>query len=324
MEDKIPEIIEKEFWAKVLDVKRITEGYSHYMYDVKIDKEPWEMIVRFANNFKPNVSLAKEKFVMELARENGIPAPKIHAFHYPEDNKKEGYIIMEKFKGKRLDTIWDSLTKGEKVQVTVEMGSLLKKMHLITFDDFGEIEEGYVDKDVAFEFREMGEKIPHSKFLRPILVSDFKGFARFLSYKHLSPEFVAKFFGYVMSKLDVIDYSGKPVLAHTDFIPGHVFVEKVEGKYEIVGVIDFEFARAASPDFDFIKLHREGFFEDRDLVKALKIGYGEINEEAVIVHRVMRDFGFAWVLLESGDKELSDKILKSIEDRIDQEKRFSG
>jgi len=50
MEDKIKGIIKKEFRAKVLDVERITEGYSHFMYLVKIDKAPGELIIRFSSN----------------------------------------------------------------------------------------------------------------------------------------------------------------------------------------------------------------------------------------------------------------------------------
>jgi len=50
MEDKIPKIIEKEFNASVLEIKKITEGFSHYMYEVKINKEPFTVIIRFSNN----------------------------------------------------------------------------------------------------------------------------------------------------------------------------------------------------------------------------------------------------------------------------------
>mgnify|MGYP001585623034 CR=1 FL=1 len=87
MEEKIKEIIKKEFNADVVEINRITEGYSHYMYLVKFNKEPSEAIIRFSNNAKKDVNLAKEKFVIELLSKNNVPVPKIYSFYWPE--KKE-------------------------------------------------------------------------------------------------------------------------------------------------------------------------------------------------------------------------------------------
>ena len=52
MKDKIKNIIEKEFNAEGVSIKRITEGFSHYMYEVEITKKPFILIVRFSNNTK--------------------------------------------------------------------------------------------------------------------------------------------------------------------------------------------------------------------------------------------------------------------------------
>ena len=39
MEKIIPEIIEKEFKAKTLEIIRINEGFSHYVYSIKFNKK---------------------------------------------------------------------------------------------------------------------------------------------------------------------------------------------------------------------------------------------------------------------------------------------
>ena len=311
MENKIPEIIEKEFNAKVLEIKRITEGYSHYMYLVKIDKEPFEVIVRFSNNKKEDVGLSKEKYIIEILQKNSIPAPKIYAF-------KEEYIILEKFNGIRLDTIWDSLTKQEKIQITREMGKLLSKIHGIKLEKFGKIEnEGKIKADVAFNFRQMGEIIPYNKFLRQWLVDHFEDFARMATYKHISNEFLIKFFVFLINNKDKLEYNGEPTLIHGDYHTGHIFVEKINNEYKITGIIDFEFALSYSPDYDFIKLHRTGFFDDLEIKQALIESYGPVNEKAVEFHRIARDFGFAWAMLESGNKKLSDEKLKELDEKLD-------
>ena len=82
--EKITEIFKMEFGAEVLSVERITDGYSHYMYAVEMDKEPLKSIIRFSNNIKEDVNLGKEKFVIDVLAGKGIPGPKIYAFHFPE------------------------------------------------------------------------------------------------------------------------------------------------------------------------------------------------------------------------------------------------
>ena len=311
MENKIPNLIEKEFNAKVLEIKRISEGYSHYMYLVKIDKEPFEIIIRFSNNSKADVNLGKEKFIIEKLRENSIPAPRIYAFN-------EEYLILERIKGIRLDTIWDSLTKQEKIQITKEIGKLLSKIHNITFERFGRIESGgKIESDEAFKFRDMGEKTKYNLFLREWLIDHLKDFARLVSYQHVSKDFMNKIFAYLMKNLNKLEYSGEPVLIHGDFMTGHLFVEKKDNEHKIVGIIDFEFAQSYAPEYDFIKLHRQGFFDDLEIKQALKEGYGEINEAALEIHRIMRDLGFAWAMLEAGNKKLSDEKLRELEEKID-------
>ncbi len=310
MEDKIKQIIEKEFNANTLEIKRITEGYSHFMYEIKIDKEPKTVIVRFSNNKKEDVCLEKEKYIIEKLRENQIPAPKIHVF-------KEDYMILEKLSGIRLDSIWDSLTKQEKIQVTKEIGILLSKIHSIKLEKFGKIEaKGKIESDEAFEFRAMGEKTKYNLFLREYLKHHFEDLARLVSYEHVSKEFIINLFSYLIKNLDKVKYLGEPTLIHGDFMTGHLFVEKINNEYKIIGIIDFEFASSYSPDYDFIKLHRQGFFEDLELKNALVEGYGKINEQGVEIHRLIRDMGFAWAVLESGNKELSDKKIKELEEKI--------
>jgi len=312
MEDKIKEIIEKEFNAKTLEIKRINEGYSHYMYEVKIDKEPFILIIRFSNNKNEESNLGKEKYVMELLEKNKIPAPKIYVYD------KE-YMIIEKIKGIRLDTLWNSLNKDEKIEITKKMGKLLSQIHSIKLEKFGVIQEGGKIKcDDPFKFRKMGEPIEYNLFLRELFKGGFEDFARLLSYNPPQKSLMIKIFTYLVNNLNKMAYQDPPTLIHGDYFPGHIFVEKENGSYKIVGLIDFEFSNSYAPEFDFIKLHRQGFFEDIKLKAALEEGYGKpIDEKAVEVFRLMRDLGFAWVVLESGNKELSDKTLKDIEKRID-------
>ncbi|MFH1325466.1 MAG: aminoglycoside phosphotransferase family protein [archaeon] len=322
-EERINEIVRKEFDADVLSIKRITEGYSHFMYDIEINKFPFIIIIRFSNSINKRFNLAKEKYVIEILQSNNIPSPKIYAFHYPQENEKEGYMILGKFKGQRLDTIWDFLSKEEKIKITKELGKLLSEIHKIKLPKYGFVGEyGNIITEMSedlFEFRSQGEKTEHSQFLKEFLAEILKDLARVMAFKTVSPEFIKDFMHYLAKNLDKIDSCQEPTLIHGDFMTGHIFVDKIEGEYKIQGLIDFEFALSLSPDYDFIKLHRQGFFEDEELKNALKESYGEINEEAVKVHRIIRDLQFAIVLLESGNKELHEEKISEIWEKIKSE-----
>jgi len=310
MKEKIIKIIKREFNARALKIKRITSGYSHYMYDVKINKEPKELIVRFSNNSKEDVNLGKEKYVIELLQKNKIPAPIIYVY-------KKDYMILQKFKGEKLDLLWDSLSKKEKIQITEKIGKLMKKMHKIKLKKFGVIEEnGKINSDNPFKFRKMGSQTNYNLFLREWLRQIFEDFARLLSYPHVPKEFMSDIFLYLTKNLKHLKYQGKPTFTHGDFLPGHIFVKKINNNYKIEGIIDFEFAISSCPEYDFIKMHRKGFFDDKNLKKALKKGYGKIDEKAVEVFRVMRDLGFAWAVLESGNKKLSNKTIRILNNKL--------
>ena len=322
MENKIPKIIKREFGAEVLEIKRITEGFSHYMYEVKIDKEPKVCIIRFSGNTEKNNSLKKEKYVMGLLRGKGVPVPRIYAFHYPEENKKEGYMILEKFKHIRLDTIWDALSKQEKIQITKELGKLLSNIHEIKLEKFGKVQEdGNIKSDSNFKFRKQGEvTLNYSPCLRELLINFGKDFGKLMSFKNVDPTFVSKVMHYIAKNVGEVDYTGEPTLIHGDYMTGHIFVEKTPAGYKIKGLIDFEFVSSDDPLYDFIKLDRQGFLDDPDLKNALEKSYGKINEKKIKIYTLTRDIGFATVLIEAGENELAEKILRKIERIVNDQK----
>lgn len=306
MENKIKEIFRKEFNSEVIEIKKIKGGFSHTMFEVIIDKEPRCLVIRFANNSSETFNLGKEKFVMDLLIKKNIPVPKIYSF-------SKDYIIMEKLKGGNLEKIWNYLSNEKKLNLVKEIGILMRKIHDIKFDKFGPIKDnGKIMEYISdFDFKNAGEKIDYSKFLRTFVFGLSNEFAKFLSYKDISPKFFLKLIEFLVFNIKSIDYQNKPVLIHGDFAPGHIFVEKND-KCRIEGIVDFEFAAAFSPEYDFIKLHRFGLFNDPDLKKALIDGYGNIDEQAVKIYRIFRDFQFAVVLFESGNKKKALEIIGDI------------
>ena len=83
MDNKISKIIREHFDANIISITKITEGYSHFMYDVEIDKEPHSVIVRFSNNTDKKFSIKKEKYIMDLLLKNKISiVPKVFGYKF--------------------------------------------------------------------------------------------------------------------------------------------------------------------------------------------------------------------------------------------------
>ena len=320
MKSRIREIFKKEFNSKVLSISKIKEGYSHDMYEVKTNKRPYIGIIRFPINLNPNISLGKEAYVIKLLNKNNIPVPKIYAYNNPKE-EKDGYLILEKIEGKSLNSIWKNLSELDKIDITTKIGKLLFDMHKIKLKTFGFIrEDGTTDTGKwVFKFKYESKK----EILKPspYLIRNMKDLgwdiSILISYKILEPRFFSRLIYYITKNLNKLDYKGKPTFVHNDLNLDHIFVVKKNNKYEINKIIDFELANSSCPEYDFIKLHRLGFFDNKNLKKALEKGYGrKINEEVLRLNRLLRDIAFATALLQSGNRELFPKIIKGIKREI--------
>lgn len=318
MIDKIKQIVKEEFDADVIEAKSTSGGYSHNMFDVRITKEPFNFILRFSNvSENKDRDLRKEIYVYEQMKKAGIPVPKILLFRKTEGENVPDYAIIQKLPGKRLDILWDSLSLNEKKQLLIKIGKLMKTIHSIKLEKFGRLNgDGSIEESLGFKFKGDDPSARYSSFLRNLYTDNFKDFGRLLSFEEIDPGFALRFFQYILKHKKTIDYQDKPTLIHGDMILGHLFVDRIDGEYQIVGLIDVEFADPSSPEYDFIKLHRQGFFDDVDLKNALIQGYGPINIKAVEVHRIMRDVAFAQVLMFSGGVDKAIEVIKSVDEKI--------
>ncbi len=62
--NKLKSILKRHFPKnKVLEITRITEGYSHYMYDCRLDNK--NVILRISFNRKEEVNIHKEEWMIK-------------------------------------------------------------------------------------------------------------------------------------------------------------------------------------------------------------------------------------------------------------------
>jgi aminoglycoside phosphotransferase (APT) family kinase protein len=318
-QEQIEQVLLKNLDVKILDIRRITEGYTHYMYDCKCELTHGEIkhyILRISYNRKEDTDLAKELAVMELYSKHGVPTPIVYASDVERKDFEFDYAIIQKFEGVPLASILESLSPVEKKNIAEKIGQLLKKIHSISMDDYGDFTKHGLKKREEFTFRKLeGAPIMHS-WTRTLLKGAFEDLSGLVTLDLITVEQSHQLMTYLYSCKELIK-DAKPVLIHGDFHADHILMQKIEGEWEITGIVDFEFAASMAIEYDFIKLHRSGLLEDKSFREGLFEGYGEENihtkfDELVQFYRVLRDLGFAFHLAKAGDKETYNKVMDKV------------
>ncbi len=325
-EEQIRGIIKKHFsnW-EIKDIKRINEGYTHYMYECvcEIKNKVINFILRIGFN-KKDFSIAKELWVMKKYSEIGILAPKVYGSDVSRTEFPFDYVIMEKINGECLGKIWNNLNKKDKAEIAFLMGKLLAKLHSIRLDKFGRIDENGIIEEEEFSFRKIPNAPLEPEWTTKLLSDTLKDFASIISFKLLTPKQSSDILHYLHSNIYLTE-NAEPVLIHSDFHLDHIFVIKENGEWKITGICDFEFASSSAKEFDFVKIHRLGLLNDENFKKMLLKGYGieKLHKEfdkVVKLYRIARDIGFAKYTARRGDMEITSKTISNILDLIRESK----
>lgn len=314
---QIQQILKKHFpSAKVKSVSRINEGYSHFMYDCTLDKAPKEVIVRAGYNKKDDMNITKELWVMEQYHKKGVPIPKVYASDVNRVKFPFDYLVMEKLKGVSVEKLWPKLSREEKKRMMFKLGQFMAKLHTVSCKNFGSVTAKGVKVEEDFAFRQASKAPPKDEWVHKVMNDAFVDLAGVIAYSFLTPEQSSKIIHYIHSQTHLVK-NAEPVLIHNDFNLPHVFVERKDTDWKITGICDFEFASASAREFDFVKLHRAGFFADKELKNALLDGYGrkKLNpktDEVVELYRVVRDIGFARYVAKAGNIDTAKKAIENI------------
>jgi len=314
--EQIEQIFYKHLDAKVLDAKRITEGYTHYMYDCECELPSGEkkhFVLRISYNRKEDSDLAKELAVMEVYSKKDIPTPYVYASDVERKTFEFDYAIIEKFEGVPLTKILENLSNDEKKRIAKKVGELLNKIHSITMEDFGDFTKNGLKKEEEFSFRKFEDAPVIHSWTRRLLKDSFIDLSGLMTLKLISLEQQYNLMKYIYAHVDLLN-GAKSVLIHGDFHADHILVKKVDNEWTITGIVDFEFAASRATEYDFIKLHRVGLLDDKDFREGLLEGYGKDNigphfDELIKFYRVLRDVGFAYHLAKAGDKETFKKVM---------------
>ena len=320
---QIEQILLKHLDVRILDVKRITEGFSHYMYDCtcEFDGKTKNFIVRISYNMNEDVEMGKELLAIETYAKKGIPVPEVYAFDIQKTLFDFDYMIIEKFAGTPLKSLLDTLSSSDKKKIAKQVGELVRMIHSISTEHFGKFTRHGVKKDDEFSFRKLEGAPEIHSWTRNLLKDTFIDLSGLVTIDAITVEESHKIMNYLYTSKGMVR-DAKSVLVHGDFHPDHILVRHEDGEYVISGIVDFEFVSSRAPEYDFIKLHRMDLWNDNTFMEAFFEGYGLENvhprfHELVQFYRTLRDIGFAYHLAKAGNKEMYEKVMTNVWKVID-------
>ena len=208
-----------------------------------------------------------------------VPVPEI--IRIENDAKYIGYrfIIMTFVEGDPLEEIWKKITVDERTQIIVDFANIVRNLHSLKFDMFGDIEEYSCPR----RFYSM----------KSLLKANTRRYARMLGASKLLPiKLVTLTQNFIENNLDKTKFLAEPYLVHSDLHPKNVIVIK-QDTWKINAILDFEWSYAADPIIDLFDIEKDWML-DSDLVKVFFDTYS-LNKK-----------------LNLDDYRLEEKILKMI------------
>jgi Ser/Thr protein kinase RdoA (MazF antagonist) len=257
---------------------------------------------------KKGSPLAKEAYAMSVLAGLGFAVPKV--FVSSDTLLQEfNFLVMEKCTGSSFASLLPSMTLTEMEEAGRLIGVFMHEMHAsVSLASFGEFED--------FNFAENSWRFSDA-WVGKIVSEGFLYLADCVAENAMSTADVVTVVNYLCANKGVIANSS-PTFIHGDVFPEHIFFERSSNNVlKISGFIDFGYASAKPFEYDFIKLHRSGMFENGAFMKGLKAGYGPALEEPtfldrVFFYRVVRDVGFSFFLLKNGAPEVAKSLVSAL------------
>ena len=228
----------------------------HLVYRVHIDnKEP----IIFKLYYKTN-RRSREIASLNLLENSNVKCPKI--IEYGDLENGEEWLLMEYIEGELFDNIIDKVPKSVQLNLFEQLGEELGKVHAFkTFDFFGEWDEN-------------GKSIRSIKtFLESFVANMEDDIKTLLSQDIEDKEILSIGIDKIRDGYDLLNINITPRLLHSDFDGRNVLVNKVNDKYIISGVVDFEGSCPGNPEQNFASLYYRYFLGNKDYERAFLQGY---------------------------------------------------
>lgn len=259
--------------------------------------------------------MEKEGKLLEFFfKHNSLKVPVPELIHIENNVELIGYrfIIYRFVDGQVLWNVWRDLSQLERIPIMKELGKLVRDIHSVKYDWFGELEN-------------IENVSKHSTYKESILDWIQELLEKISEQKPIPIELAERAQKYIQNNIDKITYKPKPTLVHNDIHQANLIVKKnKQGVFKIQALVDWEWACSTSA-LDDVFWIKDMVLEDKELEKAFFLEYFQGNRDNIddfVLERKIFDIGIAldtaayiWPNHSPTDDEVN-KVKRSIEDNI--------
>lgn len=233
--------------ASITGMDAASGGIVNTNLKVRFLDESGDRIVTLRYWQRDSAQARKEIALLRLVRSR-VPTPKVLAFGDADPSFGLPYAILEWIEGERFDLVAPRL--GEEALRTLgrSVGAVLAGIHSFAFDRQGFFGES-LRVAAAIDFGRDGVL----QWLRMRMLRERGG-------ERLGPELAADLLGFIERKGDLLnsEWARRAHLTHADLNGSNILVSRAEdgASWTVAAILDWEFAFAGGPAFDFGNLLR--------------------------------------------------------------------
>lgn len=203
----------------------------------------------------------KTKLLLDLVHKQGVPVPQvIHADNTTRELEGitvSGMLILERLPGKSLDVIWESLGMEQKRDFTIIFAQMLKKIHKVEFEKFGDLDPENAENG----FRTWQDYI---------LGTTQRAYDKLISQNVMDVDLLHQAVDFIQDNLSLWAYTGPSRLIHNDIWRANFF--RSANEYYL---LDWEWSFRGDPFYDFLWIESEMFRDEpQELIDLFYEKYG--------------------------------------------------
>lgn len=242
-------------------------GLANTSLDVTLDAYPWRVLLRLYQ--RAPAEAWKEHAIAQLVDARRVPTPRF--LHFAEANDVTGhpYAVLEWIDGRPLEAVAAGVDDDTLNRIALRVGAVLARIHAICFEQAGFFDR-HLEVPTPFDLGRDGLVA----YLQHCLVDGLGG-------ERLGRPLTARVMRFADREGRALDaWSSRPCLVHADFNGSNILVCQSElAEWEVGAVLDWEYAFAGTPGFDFGNLLRPPLGRRDGFAEALADGYRDAGGE---------------------------------------------
>ncbi len=280
--------------------------------EIRLDTEGWVNPCFFVNDqyvFRFNArdphlpKYNREKIIFDLLNNSKVPVPQKVILDTSKREIEYDVLISKMLKGENLESKWNNLEDSLKTTLATKAGSILKKLHSIHFEFFGEIpNKGPLPQTSSW-----------SNYLKAKLQFHLD---EALELGLIGSDIESKFNDVLSTNTHLLDQVKVASLIHVDFHFGNLLFSNDE----ITGVVDFEWALAGDPLYDLARW-RTGDEDYPGSQEAFFKGYGlqdftQDEKQRMKIYQMIKNLELCSVAKLHFTEKESEDFLKTTLDQL--------